>query len=252
MSCAFTFGSAGDFIAVAQTISQITTALSSTRGSAIEYQQLLAELHSLQKALHHLDNIPTRSGQALKTLDSIKFAAASCRQPLEDFLKRIRKYHLSLGGEGSGFLVPSHSQSQNPPDGAGKGKTKYITTGKTRAVARKIQWQFGMKSEVQKLQNYLSIHIGTINDLLAVYGLETIKLDADASRGSHETLVDLIKSAQQTLNSVSGDVNAQTAITKIASNTVEKLLGIITEWTMPLNVISGMVSKIWYVQRIRI
>lgn len=51
------------------------------RKPAVEYQLLTAKLHSLQKALDYLDKLSTCSGHNIKTVESIKFAAAACQRP---------------------------------------------------------------------------------------------------------------------------------------------------------------------------
>src|ERR1700730_13003801 len=96
MSFAFTFGSVGDIIAVTQIVAKIISALNDSRDSAVEYQQLFAELRSLQKALDHLNKLSTCGGRDVKTLNSIKIATAACRRPLEAFQKNIEKYHRFL------------------------------------------------------------------------------------------------------------------------------------------------------------
>src|ERR1700722_1152589 len=122
MSFAFTFGSEGDIIAVTQIVAQIISALNDSRGSAVEYQQLFAELRSLQKALDHLNKLSTRNERDAKTLDSIKFAAAACRCPLEAFQKKIKKYHRYLGGD----IVNSDSSD----DGSTHSNTESSKKGK--------------------------------------------------------------------------------------------------------------------------
>jgi hypothetical protein len=92
MSFAFTFGSVGDIIAVTQIVAKIISALNDSRGSAVGYPQLFAELRSLQKALDHLNKLSTCGGRDVKPLDSIKFATAACRRPLEAFQKKFEKY----------------------------------------------------------------------------------------------------------------------------------------------------------------
>jgi len=87
--------SIGDFLAVGKLIADITSSLREAGGSNSEYQELLRELESLNHALKHLDKLPTNG---LSTnLESIKYAALSCRLPLEQFLGKIKKYNKALG-----------------------------------------------------------------------------------------------------------------------------------------------------------
>jgi hypothetical protein len=72
--------SISDFITVGKMVVDIKSCLSDA-GS--EYQELLRELDVLQKALQHVDGLqPTRFATKL---DSVKHAALSCQQPLEEF-----------------------------------------------------------------------------------------------------------------------------------------------------------------------
>jgi hypothetical protein len=247
MSFAFTFGSVGDIIAVAQLVAQVISALSESEGSAMEYQLLVAELHSLQKALNHLDKLSTRSGCDIKTLESIKFAAAACQRPLAAFHQKIQKYNKYLGGVA---VDPNDSSNDGAPSRAestGRDKHMFSLKKKVGSAARKIQWEFAMKSEVQKLQNYLNLHVDTINTLLAVHGIETMALDSAARQDSHNKLKELIDVTQKSLDRVSGNLDAQAAMVRSTSNIVEKLLGVVTEWNAPWKIIGDMVSKIWWV-----
>ncbi|KAF2853964.1 hypothetical protein T440DRAFT_389253 [Plenodomus tracheiphilus IPT5] len=142
--------SVGDFIAIGKLIGDITASLQSVGGAKSEYQELIREFQSLDAALKHLDRLESSSSNA-QTLVSIKCAALSCRHPLEEFLVKIRKYENSLG---------PWSQSST------------IKTATT-----KLRWTFGHNDEIKRLQTYLNVHIGTINILLAEYGLERMQVN---------------------------------------------------------------------------
>ena len=88
--------SIGDFLTVGTLIKDICRCLKDNKGSAVEYQELLRELDCLQHALCHLDKLQNGS-LPTNTLGSIKYAALSCRHPLEQFLRKIQKYDTSLG-----------------------------------------------------------------------------------------------------------------------------------------------------------
>lgn len=149
---AMSFGfSVGDFLAVGKLIASITNSLREAGGSKSEYQELVRELESLDHALKHLDALPLNGVPA--SLESNKYAALSCRRPLEQFLGKIERYEKSLGIWGGA----------NP----------------LRKTADKFRWAFEEKDEMKKLQSYLSIHIGTINILLAEYGLERMNLASE-------------------------------------------------------------------------
>lgn len=269
MSFAVTFGSVGDIIAVTQIVAQIIHALSDSTGSAVRYQQLLEELHSLTRALNHLDRLSSRSSNAPEsigtsrsaigsstndakpaseeTLDSIKFAAAACRRPLEAFQKKIQKYKKALAGDAAKFDDDEDEESNATAAAAvmTKSLNKFDLKKKLGSATRKVEWEFAMKSEVQKLQNYLSLHVGTINMLLAEYGIDTMELESAATQASRDKMKELIEGTQKAVDRVSGNLDAQTAVIKSASSTVEKLLGTVTQWDVPWKMMSDMVSKIW-------
>jgi hypothetical protein len=126
---------------------------------------------------------------------------------------------------------------------AGNSSVKFRFPNRTLgSAARKIQWEFTMKSEVPKLQNYLSLHVNSINSLLAVYGLELMDLGSAANRLDHYHFEELISNAQRTLDRVDGNLNAQTAIVKSTSSAVGTLLEVVT--TVPWKLIPDTVSKI--------
>ncbi|KAH7095377.1 hypothetical protein FB567DRAFT_556603 [Paraphoma chrysanthemicola] len=143
--------SVGDFIAVGKLIADITSSLQTTGGAKSEYQELVREFESLSAALRHLDRLDHGATHS-SVVDSIKYAALSCRYPLEDFMQKIEKYDKSLG---------IRNQSS-----------------RMKAVSEKLRWTFGHGGEIRKLQMYLNVHIGTINILLMEHGLERMDLNS--------------------------------------------------------------------------
>jgi DNA-directed RNA polymerase sigma subunit (sigma70/sigma32) len=138
------------------------------------------------------------------------------------FQKNIEKYHKFLRdtvNSDESDDSSTHSNAENPK----KSKCKF-SMKKLVSVARKIQWEFTMKNEVQKLQNYLGLHVDAINTLLAVYGLETMELNTVANQESHDELKDLINSTQRTLDHVSSNLDSKALVVKNTSNMVEKLV----------------------------
>ena len=138
--------SVGDFIAVGKLIKDINDCLQSAGGAKSQYQEIIRELYILSKALDHIEHLPATDESKTEQLDYIKFAALSCRYPLQQFLEKIKEYDGSLG------------------IGA---KTNIF-----RKTARKFQWSFGSSKDVGPLQMYLNTHIVTINMLLEQYGLD--------------------------------------------------------------------------------
>jgi hypothetical protein len=85
----------GDFIVVGSLIADIVSSLREAGGSKSEYQEILCELEGLEHALSYLDKL--YSGDACSTsIALIKYAALSCRRPLEKFLTNIKKYDNTL------------------------------------------------------------------------------------------------------------------------------------------------------------
>jgi hypothetical protein len=74
---------------VGKVIKDISSCLQDAGGATADYQVLQRELECLQQALTHLDKLQQGSS-ALPSLnlDSIKYAALSCRRPLEQFWQR--------------------------------------------------------------------------------------------------------------------------------------------------------------------
>ncbi|KAF2800861.1 hypothetical protein K505DRAFT_227706 [Melanomma pulvis-pyrius CBS 109.77] len=152
--------SVGDFIAIGKLICDITSCLQSVGGAKSDYQELIREFELLDAALRHLDQLDNTTSASTR-LDAIKYAALSCRLPLEEFLDKARKYEKSLGIWNKVHIVKS--------------------------TTNKLGWTFKQKDEIKRLQTYLNVHIGTINILLTEYGLEKMDMadrraEADCAR----------------------------------------------------------------------
>ncbi|TEY81030.1 hypothetical protein BOTCAL_0035g00230 [Botryotinia calthae] len=151
--------SIGDFIAVGEVIVTLIEGLRETGGSKSDYQELVRELQSLEKALKHVEKVSTSKGSNIG-LDGVKCAALLCRYPLEE---------LSLGSRA--------------PRGI-------------KTAGRKIQWAFMKKDEVQKLLGYLSIHTDSINMMLLTLGLEAFDLADKKAEENHLSLMNLTEDAR--------------------------------------------------------
>ncbi|SPN99173.1 uncharacterized protein DNG_02208 [Cephalotrichum gorgonifer] len=144
--------SVGDFIAVGKLIADISSCLKDVGGSKTEYQDLIRELDCLQKGLAHLDKFQPSSSTIA---DSIKYSALSCRRPLEEFLGKLKRYDSSLGDRATGRSW--------------------------KAPVDKVRFMLGHSEDVRKLQSYLSVHVGTLNILLAEHGLESMDIESKKS-----------------------------------------------------------------------
>ena len=213
--------SVGDFIAVGKLIKDISSCLQDAGGSKADYQELSRELECLQQALNHLDKL--QNGNSSSTnLDSIKYAALSCRRPLEQFLGKIRKYDTSLGVWGKDGFVKS--------------------------TADKLRWGFVQKEEVRKLQTYLNIHVGTINILLAEHSLEKIELASDKTAVHQLRIRERLEGTRDIVNKISGSLTAQTLIVQSIQNMLARLFEMISgEFRTSWRSLGEMVAKVWYV-----
>ena len=90
-----TFGSIGDLVATCQVIVNIVNALSASRGSAIEYQELITELWSLAQALESVKSLLEHDPQ-LPHRGRLGIALQNCRSCLERELNNIQKFSASL------------------------------------------------------------------------------------------------------------------------------------------------------------
>ena len=140
--------SVGDFIAVGKLINDIVKCLQSVGGAKSEYQEMVREFEILTKALVHIDHLKAADEKMTAQLNYIKFAALSCRYPLQDFMTKMEEYDSSLGTRARMDMM--------------------------RKAARKVRWSFGPSGDIKQLRMYLNTHVGTINMLLAQYGLEQV------------------------------------------------------------------------------
>ena len=90
-----TFGSVGDIISICQVIVKTVSALSESRGSAVEYQGLINELWSLAQALESLKSLLDDETQ-LRHRGRLRLALQNCRECLERELGSLRKFSTSL------------------------------------------------------------------------------------------------------------------------------------------------------------
>lgn len=138
--------SVGDFITVGRLIQHV---ISSRRVSSIsEYQELILELHSLQRALdlvEHLECTPSMNAE----LNGVKVAALMCQHPLDEFACKLRKFESMDAGETG----------------------KVSKTERMKAWGQRLRWGFCMEEEVGRLRAYLMAHVGSLNMRLITQGL---------------------------------------------------------------------------------
>lgn len=156
-------------------------------------------------------------------MDEIKCAALTCRYPLESFLVKIRKYEKTLG--------------------LGK------TGGSLKSVGHRLCWAFGTKEEVDRLRNYLNIHVGTINMMLATKGLGQMEVASSKANDTQAAMKDHIERSSMEFNSFRGDIHAQSLAIQENRSIMSKLLQVVGgEVAAPLRSLSDIVTKVWYVK----
>lgn len=138
--------SVGDFITVGRLIQDI---VSSLRASSIsEYNELIIELHGLQRALNEIEHLKCHPSQE-PAISGIKVAALMCQYPLEEFASKLKRFEsLGLGQAGHASRFE-----------------------KVKMWSTKLRWGFCMKEEVMKVRGYLVAHVGSLNMRLITQGL---------------------------------------------------------------------------------
>ncbi|KFY91374.1 hypothetical protein V498_05511 [Pseudogymnoascus sp. VKM F-4517 (FW-2822)] len=210
--------SVGDFLALGKLILDITNTLGDAGGSKSEYQELLRELESLNHALKHLDKLPANT--RCPSLESIKYTALSCRLPLEQFLGKIQKYDRALG---------IWAGEANP----------------VKNTADKLRWAFREKDEINKLQSYLNIHIGTINILLAEHGLERMNLASEKGELHQLHIRERLENTNSIMERIKDSVIAQAIVAQNNTSMLTTLFRMVSgELHSSLKSLGEMVAKV--------
>lgn len=211
--------SVGDFFTVGRLVADIISSLRDAGGSKSDYQELLRELDSLHDALRHLDKLQPSSASSTN-LDSIKYAALSCRRPLEQFLNRAKRYEKSIGVWGKG--------------------------GALRDRADKLRWTFTQKDEIQKLQSYLNIHVGTINILLAEHGFEMMNLASDKAEEDQLRIQERLENTRGIIRQIKDNVATQLLMVQNTNLMLARLFQMVSgEFRASWKSLCEMVAKAW-------
>jgi hypothetical protein len=97
--------SVGDFIAGAELALTLYQSLSTAKGSAAEYRELIAELNVVHKVLVQVDQLRAANHFAQATIQDMLFIVASATSAMEAFLTNYESYGLSLREAGSGNII---------------------------------------------------------------------------------------------------------------------------------------------------
>jgi hypothetical protein len=131
--------SVGDFIATLELIQDVVEALKESHGSSADFQELIRELYSLERALSVVKKLEVSPAQHSQ-LDAVKQAATQCQITVDTFLRKNKKFLPTLGAAGA-----QH---------------------KWKGVLHKIQWRVYRKDDVDEFRAALSGHTSSINMLL--------------------------------------------------------------------------------------
>lgn len=94
--------SVGDFIAAAELAHTLYQSLSTAKGSAQDYRELIAELNIVHKVLLQVNQLQASNQLALATTNNLLFIVASASDAIEAFLINYRSYGPSFRDAGSG------------------------------------------------------------------------------------------------------------------------------------------------------
>ena len=145
-----TFGSVGDIISVSLLIKDLVKCLDKSRGSSAEYQAVIRELWSLDRALLEVELLLRSCKQSVE-LSGLSEAAnrcvGQCRKCLRDFCDEVKRYQGTLGGGGGG------------------------TRSLVRDTTAKIKWHVSEKEDLAKIRAENTPHWTSMNMLLVTAGL---------------------------------------------------------------------------------
>ena len=100
--------------------------------------------------------------------------------------------------------------------------------------------------EIRKMQSYLSVHVGTLNILLAEHGLETMNLAQEKAAADQVDIRDRIETTKGVLVQVRDSVTRQAAAVYKTAALLEKLYNMVSgEIRVSWKALEGMVAAAW-------
>jgi len=137
-----TFNSVGDIISVSLLIKDLALALDSSKGAAVEYQEVTRELHVLDIALLEVERL-ARTHEATPELQALceiaRRSVDKSRICVNNFTERIKKYSSSLAEAGTGKPL--------------------------KHAARSVQWQLG-RDAVDRFRAEITSHSNALHMLI--------------------------------------------------------------------------------------
>ena len=145
--------SVGDFVAGASLAYDLIIALSSSRGSSMEYQQLIQQLYIMHKTCMHVEQIRSSNQMTHATLNATVLIVKNISKQIEAFLRKTEKYRKSLRAGGSGSIA--------------------------KDAWRKVGWSLFKPTEVKKLKEDLQSAMSQLGTLVSLAGLYAVKAALD-------------------------------------------------------------------------
>lgn len=143
-----TFGAVGDIISLSLLVKELVKCLDDSRGSSADYQAVIRELWSLDRALLEVELL-CRSREHTPQLNALSVTtnecAKNCRKSINVFQRHVQKFKKTLSDGNPESLL-------------------------TKA-ASKIQWQISEKEVLAKFRAEISAHCFSINMLLTTTGM---------------------------------------------------------------------------------
>ncbi|CEO59698.1 Putative Kinetoplast-associated protein kap [Penicillium brasilianum] len=133
--------SVGDFLAGANLAYRLIRALSESRGSNMEYQEVIQELGCIQHTFLHVELISSRKVFSQATINAIAHILGSSMEVMERFLQQTEKYRKSLSRNGGRSLAADSW--------------------------RKIGWSLFQKEELISLRSTLQTRLTAVNILVS-------------------------------------------------------------------------------------
>ncbi len=143
-----TFGSVGDIISLSLLIKDLIKSLDQVRGSSAEYQDVIADLCSLDRVLLEVE-VLLRSCDHVAELNALRatadIATERCRKCIASIRQRMANFE----------------------EGLESGSTANLA----RRTASKIRWQLSAKEDLAKFRAEINAHYININLLLTTTGM---------------------------------------------------------------------------------